>query len=170
MAIISLIDLKNTTDEVKEAIDKHVADGYTITREKLTLLHNVPCFEALEVESYRIDKELQKFVTERAAFIYEYAISIGNNCLVCSTYFKNKLGEYGVENFEDFKLTEDEQLLYDLANSIVLDVRNIPDEIYDRLKKRFNEEQIVVIVTMGVFMIANNYFNDILKVDPSPFK
>lgn len=170
MAIISLVDLNNTTDEVKAAIDKHVADGYTITREKLTLLHNVPCFEALEVESYRIDRELQKFVTERAAFIYEFSISIGNNCLVCSTYFQNKLKNYGVENFNEFQLDEDERLLVDLANAIVTDVRDIPEDIYDRLKARFTEEQIVIIVTMGVFMVANNYFNDILKVDPSPFK
>ena len=150
--------------------NEDMADGYTITKEKLTLLHNVPCFEALEVESYRIDRELQKFVTERAAFIYEYAISLGNECLVCSTYFKNKLAEFGVSNMDDFELTEDERLLLDLAGAITTDVRHIPEDIYARLTARFNEEQIVVIVTMGVFMVANNYFNDILKVDPSPYK
>ena len=30
----------------------------------------------------------------------------------------------------------------------------------------FNEEQIVVVTAMGVMMIANNYFNDILDVTP----
>jgi len=170
MAIISLVDLNKASEEAKNAINKHVADGYTITKEKLTLLHNVPCFEALEVESYRIDKELQKFVSERAAFIYEFAISIGNDCVVCNTYFQNKLSEYGVENFNEFELTEEERLLVDLANGISSDVRNIPEDVYKRLKEHFTEEQIVVIVTMGVFMVANNYFNDILKVDPAPFK
>lgn len=36
------------------------------------------------------------------------------------------------------------------------------------MQQTFTEEQLVVITTMGVFMIANNYFNDILKVDPAP--
>ena len=34
------------------------------------------------------------------------------------------------------------------------------------LKEEFTEEQIVVITAMGVLMVANNYFNDILKIEP----
>ena len=34
------------------------------------------------------------------------------------------------------------------------------------LKEEFTEEQIVVITAMGVLMVSNNYFNDILKIDP----
>ena len=33
------------------------------------------------------------------------------------------------------------------------------------LKEEFTEEQIVVITAMGVLMVANNYFNDILKIE-----
>lgn len=40
-----------------------------------------------------------------------------------------------------------------------------PEEIYAQLKEQFTEEEIVVITAMGVMMIANNYFNDILKVE-----
>lgn len=36
------------------------------------------------------------------------------------------------------------------------------------MQQTFTEEQLVVITTMGVFMIANNCFNDILNVDPAP--
>ena len=36
------------------------------------------------------------------------------------------------------------------------------------MQQTFTEEQLVVITTMGVFMIPNNYFNDILNVDPAP--
>ena len=31
--------------------------------------------------------------------------------------------------------------------------------------KEFTEEEIVVITAMGVLMVANNYFNDILKIE-----
>ena len=34
------------------------------------------------------------------------------------------------------------------------------------LKEEFTEEQIVVITAMGVLMVANNYFSDILKIEP----
>lgn len=34
------------------------------------------------------------------------------------------------------------------------------------LKEEFTEEQIVVITAMGVLMVVNNYFNDILKIEP----
>ncbi len=163
--VISTIDLETATPEVKEAIEKHVADGYTITNEKLTLLHNVPCFTALEVHSYAVDRELQKFISERAAFIFEYAISLETDCLVCSTYFHNKIVQYGIKEMDEFQLTEEEELLVEFAKQIANNRKNIPEELFTRLKARYNEEQIVVLTTMGVFMIANNYFNDILSVE-----
>ena len=45
------------------------------------------------------------------------------------------------------------------------DPKNISDEIYTELKEEFTEEEIVVITAMGVLMVANNYFNDILKIE-----
>lgn len=166
MPIVEKIDLNNASEEVKKAVDDHLAMGYRVTNEKLTLLHNVPCFTALEVHSYAVDRELQKIVGERAAEFFEYAISLENDCIVCSTYFKNKAEKFGITNLYDFEFTEDEELLVDFARAIANDVKNIPQKIYDRLKARFTDEEIVVITTMGVFMVANNYFNDILKVEP----
>ena len=42
----------------------------------------------------------------------------------------------------------------------------MPEELFTKLKANFTEEEIVVITAMGVMMIANNYFNDILDVTP----
>lgn len=165
MARISLIDLEKADQSVKEAVDKHIADGYRITNEKLTLLHHLPSFEALELESYRLDRELQKVVGQRAADFFEYAISLENDCLVCSTYFTQLLKKNGIDDFNSFDFTEEERELIDFARAIANDPKNVPDEIYEKLANRYTEEQIVLITTMGVFMIANNYFNDILKVE-----
>ena len=63
MPIIDLVDIDNASDEVKEAVKKHLDKGYTITNEKRTLLHNVPAFEALEVKSYEMSKERQIFLS-----------------------------------------------------------------------------------------------------------
>lgn len=166
MPIVEKIDLEHASGEVKEAVEKHLADGYRITNEKLTLLHNVTCFEALEVQSYAVDRQLQRLVGKRAADFFEYAISQENDCIVCSTYFKKLLESYGITDIASFDFTDTEKLLIEYAKAITADVKNIPDELFVRMKERFTPEEIVVITTMGVFMIANNYFNDILRVEP----
>ncbi len=164
MPRISLIDLETASEEVKKVVADHVADGYRITNEKLTLLHHVPSFNALELESYKLDRELQKIVGKRAADFYEYAISLQNDCLVCSTYFTKLLKKNGIDDFNTFDFTDEERLLIAYARAIADDPKNVSDELFEQLKARYTEEEIVVITTMGVFMIANNYFNDILQV------
>ena len=164
MPRISLIDLDTASEEVKKVVADHVADGYRITNEKLTLLHHVPSFNALELESYKLDRELQKIVGKRAADFYEYAISLQNDCLVCSTYFTKLLKKNGIDDFNTFNFTDEERLLIAYARAIADDPKNVSDELFEQLKARYTEEEIVVITTMGVFMIANNYFNDILQV------
>ena len=164
MPRISLIDLETASEEVKKVVADHVADGYRITNEKLTLLHHVPTFNALELESYKLDRELQKIVGKRAADFYEYAISLQNDCLVCSTYFTKLLKKNGIDDFNTFNFTDEERLLIAYARAIADDPKNVSDELFEQLKARYTEEEIVVITTMGVFMIANNYFNDILQV------
>ncbi len=165
MSRISEINIDESTEEVKKAVSKHLAKGHRITSEKRTLLHNVEAFKALEESSYSLDDELQKLIGKRAADFYEYAISLENDCLVCSAYFTNLLKKNNID-FETFDFTKQEKLLIEYARAIVKNPKNIPDELFERLKEEFNEEEIVVITTMGVLMIANNYFNDILQVEP----
>lgn len=148
MSYISKIDLSTAPQEVRAAVDNHLAQGYQLTNEKLTLLHNVTAFHTLEESSYELDRELQRLIGKRAADFYEYAISLQNDCLVCSAYFSRLLIEY--------------------ARAIARDPKHVPEDLMRLMQQTFTEEQLVVITTMGVFMIANNYFNDILNVDPAP--
>ncbi len=163
MSVISLIDIDNASDEVKEAVKKHLEDGHTITNEKRTLLHNVPAFWALEGKSYEMSAELKKFITPRAAALFEYAISVENDCLVCTTYYKKYYESLGID-IDHVEYTPEEELVIEYARAIVNDRKHIPDELFDRLKKHIGEEGLIVLTTMGMFMIANNYFNDILHV------
>ncbi|MFR5931191.1 MAG: hypothetical protein ACLUGI_11475 [Subdoligranulum sp.] len=148
MSYISKIDLSTAPQEIRAAVDNHLAQGYQLTNEKLTLLHNVTAFHTLEESSYELDRELQRLIGKRAADFYEYAISLQNDCLVCSAYFSRLLIEYG--------------------RAIARDPKHVPEDLMRLMQQTFTEEQLVVITTMGVFMIANNYFNDILNVDPAP--
>lgn len=165
MERISKIDLNKAAGEVKKAAEEHVRNGYRITNEKLTLLHNVTAFHVLEEESYVLDGELQKLIGKRAADFYEYAISVQNDCIVCSTYFSRLLKKNHIE-FETFAFTEKESLLIAYGRAIAKDPKNVGDELFGKMRQAFSEEEMVVITAMGVMMIANNYFNDILQVAP----
>ena len=164
MSYISKIDPETAGEKEKEVIRNHLAQGYRLTNEKLTLLHNAEAFKAIEDSSYTLDRELQRLIGKRAGDFFEYAISEENDCLVCSTYFRKLLKDNGID-FDNFQFTKKEELLISFGRALAKDPKNIPDEIYTELKEEFTEEEIVVITAMGVLMVANNYFNDILKVE-----
>lgn len=163
MSVISLVDIDNASEEVKEAVKKHLEDGHTITNEKRTLLHNVPSFWALEGKSYEMSAELKKFITPRAAALFEYAISVENDCLVCTTYYRKYYESLGID-IDHVEYTPEEELVIEYARAIVKDRKNVPNDLFTRLKVHLSEEGLIVLTTMGMFMIANNYFNDILHV------
>lgn len=148
-------------------MDNHLAQGYQLTNEKLTLLHNVTAFHTLEESSYELDRELQRLIGKRAADFYEYAISLQNDCLVCSAYFSRLLEKNHID-FAIFDFTDDERLLIEYGRAIARDPKHVPEDLMRLMQQTFTEEQLGGNYHNGVFMIANNYFNDILNVDPAP--
>ena len=167
MSYISKIDPETAGEKEKEVIRDHLAQGYRLTNEKLTLLHNAEAFKAIEDSSYSLDRELQRLIGKRAGDFFEYAISEENDCLVCSAYFSRLLEKNHID-FATFDFTDDERLLIEYGRAIARDPKHVPEDPMRLMQQTFTEEQLVVITTMGVFMIANNYFNDILNVDPAP--
>lgn len=165
MSVISEIDPNTAPQVIRDIIEEHVASGHRMTGEKRTLLHNPVAFHTLETGSYALDDELQRLIGKRAADFFEYAISVENDCIVCTTYFGNLLKRNNID-FETFAFTPKEELMIEYGRAIARDRKNIPGDLFARLKSIFTEEEIVVITTMGVMMVANNYFNDILDVKP----
>ena len=123
MSYISKIDLSTAPQEVRAAVDNHLAQGYQLTNEKLTLLHNVTAFHTLEESSYELDRELQRLIGKRAADFYEYAISLQNDCLVCSAYFSRLLEKNHID-FATFDFTDDERLLIEYGRAIARDPKH----------------------------------------------
>ena len=115
--------------------------------------------------SYAVAKELEKFIGRRAAIFFEFAVSEENECIVCTTYYRNLLKRENID-LKTLEYTPKEALLVEYGRAIGRNPKAIPDELFDRLKKEFTEEEIVVITAMGVMMVANNFFNDILRVTP----
>ena len=168
MPRINPLNLQTASQDVHNAVRSHLSQGYRLTNEKLTLLHNVTAFEALEGQSYAVDRELQRLVGKRAADFFEYAISVENDCIVCTTYFGKILRSMGIDDFEHFAFTPEEELMIEYGRAIAKDPKRIPDKLFERLRAVFDEETIVVMTTMAVFRIANNVFNDALQIEPEP--
>ena len=167
MPRISEIDVEKAPQHVKDVIEDHVSRGYRITSMKRTMLHNVVAFQSLEESSYALDLELQKLIGKRAGDFFEYAISIENDCLVCTSYFSSLLKNNGID-YETFTFTDRENLLIEYGRAMANDPKNISDDLFARMKQEFTEEEIIVITTMGALMIATNYVNDVLQILPDP--
>lgn len=162
MSFLSMTDYETASDEVKREYDDQIAKHGRITNMKRTLLHNVPAFKAY-MEWYTLYDLLVPVVGERAMSLYSYAISNGNDCLICSTFFRKILIDSG-DDPDDPKISDIEELLIDLGSAICVNPHNIPDEIYDRLKEKFTEEQIVLLIAFAGIMYATNLFNTVAKV------
>lgn len=163
MAYISKVKYEDASDAVKHEIDEQIRTHGKITNMKLTLLHSLPAYHAL-MEWFPLEETIEAFLGERAVNFFCYAISTENECLLCSTYFSKILKDLNI-SFDDFKFTDEEQVLIDYGRAIVKDANNIPPEIFDRLKKFWNEEQIVAITAFATIMIATNLINKTLQVD-----
>ena len=180
MGRISQIDPETAPAAVKAAIWKHIAEGRKITNEKRTLLHNVNAFNAVEVASYALDDDLQALIGKLDSDLFEYAVSVSNDCLVCTTYFARLLREeHGIDP-GDFHLTHRQELLMNFGKKLGHTPKEITDEEFEELQQEFirnggkdgepvdeekAEEIMVVLTAMGAMMVANNYVNDALRVD-----
>lgn len=164
MARISMITYENADDYIRKAMDDHEAKGYRITNMKRTLLHSLTAFTSLEDGFYSLQKRLETFLDKRTVAFFAYAISTEDECIVCSAYFKNILDQWGID-FQHFTFTETEQLLIVLGREIVSGKGHVSDTILDQLQERFDEIQIVELVSFASMMVANNLFNNVLQID-----
>lgn len=162
MAYISQVEYDSSSDEVKEQIDYQIESHGRATNMKLTLLHSMPAYHAL-MEWFPLEETIEAFLGERAVNFFCYAISNQNDCLVCSVFFKKILDDLNID-FETFDFTPQEKVLVEYGQAIVKDANNIPPQIFDEMKKYWNEEQIVAITAFATIMIATNLFNKALDI------
>ncbi|HNV49161.1 MAG: hypothetical protein QM472_10495 [Spirochaetota bacterium] len=162
MSYISMTEYETAGEEVRREYDDQIARHGRITNMKRTLLHSVPAFRAY-MEWYTLRDLIVPFIGERALSLFSYAISNGNNCLICSLFFRKILVDSG-EDPDNPRLNDVERLLMELGRRIAVDPHAITDDVYDGLKLKFTEEQIVLLVAFAGIMYATNLFNTIAKV------
>lgn len=160
---IPMTDYENSSEEVRSRYDDQIAKHGRITNMKRTLLHDVTSFDTYMMW-YDLYDELVEFLPERAVSLFSYAISTGNDCLVCSTFFRQILMDSG-DDPDNPTLSDEERLLMDFGHAICRDPHNIPQDIYDELDKRYSDEQRVQLIAFAGMMYATNLFNTVAKVD-----
>lgn len=162
MSYLSLTDYETASPEARAEFDDQIEKHGRITNMKRTLLHNVPAFKAY-MEWYTLRDLMIPFLDERAISIFAHAISTGNECLICSTFFRKILMDAG-DDPDDLILSDVEKLLVDFGAAITRNPHGVPEEIYESLKERFTDEQLVLIISFAGIMIATNTFNTVAKV------
>ncbi len=163
MARVKFITSSNEVQgKAKEAFTQLTETG-KLTNMKAALLQDYATYDAF-MGWYTSWDRLVEVIGERAATIYAHAISTTNSCQLCSLFFISDLKALGIDP-ANFEPDEKEQVLIELATQIVKDPTSVTDELFDKLKKDYNDAEIVVIVGFAAQMIATNNFNSVLKID-----
>ena len=163
MPYIPPVNPERMNEAQRARYDDELAKCGRVTNMKRTLLHVPQAFDAY-MRWYDLFELCLAFVEERALLLFSYAISEGNRCLVCGTFFRKILIDSG-DDPDDPHLSEDESLLVDLGFSISEDPHNIDPGIYAAIKARYSDEQLVLLLGFAGIMAATNLFNTIAQVD-----
>ena len=162
MAYIPMTEYETASDAVKREYDDQIAKHGRITNMKRTLLHDVQSFKTY-MDWYTLYDELRPTFGDRALQIFSYAISTGNDCLICGLFFRKILVDAG-EDPENLQLNETEQLLLDFGVQITKHPHSIDPAIYEKLRAQYSDTVLVQLIAFAGIMYATNLFNTVAKV------
>ena len=148
--------------EIEEAAAAHVASGARMTNMKNTLAHDRVAFDAL-MSWYPLYESVKAFLGERRAQLYSHAISTQADCLICSTFFRRLMIDRG-EDPDALELDEEDQLVVELGRQLAVDAHGVSDDLFGRLRARYDERQVVLLIAFGALMLATNVVNDALQI------
>lgn len=163
-AFIPMLDYDKATPEQRETWDAEIAKRGRITNMKKTFLHSVPAFHAY-MEFYVLYERLLPVFGKRAVWLFCHAISSGNDCLICTMYFRRNLLDAGVDP-ATYEPDENEQLFIDFGRSFshANGGKKPSAELWGKLKEKLSNEQLVDLVGLGGLMVATNMFNDYIDI------
>lgn len=133
------------------------------TNMKRTLARSPVALRAL-MTWYDLRSEIQEFLGERLTTLFAHAISVGTDCLICSTFFRRMLIDSN-ENPDALHLDEREEAVVAYGRQVAANPNNVSDELYDRLSRFLEPPQIVALTAFAGLMVATNLFNNALRVD-----
>ena len=163
MTYINMTEYEKASEEVRREYEDQIKKHGRITNMKRTLLNDPPSFKAY-MEWYTLKDRLVPVIGERAVSLFSYAISNGNNCMICSLFFRKILVDSG-EDPDNPTLSPEEKLLMELGRRIAVDPHNIDENIYEELSERYTDQERTLIIAFAGIMYATNLFNTVAKVE-----
>lgn len=160
--LIPMTDYETASPAVKAEYDDQIAKHGRITNMKRTMLHDVQTFKTY-MDWYTLYDELKPVFGDRALSIFSYAISTGNDCLICGMFFRKILIDNG-EDPANLQLNETEQLLLDFGVQITKNPHAIDEEIYRKLREKYDDRVLTQLVGFAGIMYATNLFNTVARV------
>ena len=157
------LEYEQTTGEARTAFDEGLAKWGRLTNMKRTLLHSPLSYHIL-MEWYQLLDTIKPFIGERLAIIFAHAISSESGCLVCTTFMRRILIDWG-DNPNELNLDERGEILVAFGNAIARQGNRVSDELYNKVASFFSAEQIVALTSFAGLMVASNIINNALEVD-----
>jgi alkylhydroperoxidase family enzyme len=163
MARIPPLELAQADPVARAELERQIAAHGRTTNMKRTLAHSPVALQAL-MQWYPLREAVLPFLGERLTTLFAHAVSTQTDCLICSTFFRRLLIESG-QNPDAMSLDEREQSVVEFGRQLARDANGVSNELYGRLAKFLQPEQVVALTAFGGLMIATNVFNNALKVD-----
>src|ERR1041384_3366492 len=163
MPRITPLEREHAIDEVRRAFDEGMARWGRMTNMKRTLLHSLPAYHAL-MQWYPLFDTVKAFLGERLAIVFAHAISSESDCLICTTYMRRILIEWG-EDPNELKLDQKGEAIVAFGRAIAQHGNRVPDQLYKKIAAFFNSEQIMALTAFAALMLATNVINNVLQVD-----
>jgi len=157
------VELQNASDEARVAFEEGLARFGKLTNMKRTLLHCPAAYHAL-MQWYSLFDIVKAFLGERLAIIFSHAISAESDCLICTTFMRRILTDWG-ENPDELKLDDKGEAIVAFGRAIARQGNRVPDEAYAKVARYFDAEQMVALTAFGGLMVATNIINNVLQVD-----
>jgi alkylhydroperoxidase family enzyme len=149
-------------EAARATADAHAATGGRMTNMKWTLAHSPAALDAL-LEWYPLHDRVVPILGERRTNLFCHAISVQNDCLICSTFFRRILIDDG-EDPDRLALDELDELIVDFGRTLATDPHAVEHELRARLEQHFEPAEIVLLTAFGAIMVATNVVNDALGV------
>lgn len=163
MARIPPLDRETAPKGSLPTWDHQIERFARMTNMKRTLAHSPQALRIL-MEWYTLKDTVQPFLGERLTILYSHAVSSETDCLICSTFFRRIMIDWG-ENPDALNLTPEEQSVVDFGQALARDQHRVSDAVYAPIAKRYTEEQIVALTAFGAMMVATNIINNVLQVE-----
>lgn len=163
MAFIEQSSYEDAPKRARELWDQQVADHGRMTNMKRTMAHSALTLETY-MQWYPLKDAVAAHIGERATILFAHAISSETDCLICSTFFRRILTDWG-ENPDAPELTEEEQRLVDLGRAIVTNDNLVKAELILPFKEQYGPAFVVDLIGFAGQMVATNIFNNVLQVE-----